>query len=276
MTSESEPLGGDDQAVRALIEGAESILAKMAETWEVLEAEEQVLRGQERSIAQKLIQAGVSIAEYKDEDQSAAEMATECLNYARASASNKEIMELLRQSALQQYIGTIAYSLISYQGDHDAELTKSFKKEDQICILDDLCITSIDKAALLDVYDELVPIAGLDLTNQAEIESLRKQRNDDLEVMDFRESARVFIDRTVNEDLLPVYGQHDDLQKLSAAVRSLITLEYKFLTGKISEDKRDVLRQIHHKELMAAADNIGIEPLALANLLHKAKKLLQT
>jgi hypothetical protein len=152
------------------------------------------------------------------------------------------------------------------------------KSKNQLAILDDKDIAPEDKSALLNTYDDFVPVGGLDLTDQEAIDEVRAEVAFDKYDSQIRIKMSTVLANIIREDLIPSYGHHDDYQKFgSSVIGFLATLKGikrrgSFPVGTANQARSELTR--YRMEMSKTSSNIGMGQEALRLVVELVTKLV--
>ncbi len=277
----------NDAAIRGLVEG---LLHDTAEEGQMLLDDEAETRRTEGVVALALLRAGAQIPNLEEFGEKG------CLPM-HEMADIYEMGEMLRNTIISEELATlteahgrqplknprqvglmlreasiIASTLKYYESVGPRNGTVSeFKVKQQFEILEDEEIGNQNKAILLDVLDELVPVEGIDVTDQETFDELRRLGDVTDEHMKTLRKARLIVKSIVATELIPAYGEHDDYGELQVKLRHYLGLKKMVANGEMTADIVQGLTDYYMNAVTSAATNIGIPRNVLRSVIAKAE-----
>lgn len=167
-----------------------------------------------------------------------------------------------------------AMALLKYADTDGASLATPYKAEAQFEILEDNRITELDKAQLLDALDVLVPVDGIDMTDQSSLDRLREQSDQDYERLRLNKRTKEIVNGLAEDELIPVYGEHDEYQRLITHLRSWLVHQKHIASGETTAEQVQFLTDHNMLNITEAATAIGISEDTLKSFIAKADFLL--
>ncbi len=277
----------NDAAIRGLVEG---LLHDTAEVGQMLLDDEAETRRTEGVVALALLRAGAQIPNLEGFGEEG------CLPM-HEMADIYEMGEMLRNTTISEELATLAKAhgrqplknprqvglmlreasiIASTLGYYESVgprngTVSEFKVKQQFEILEDEEIGNQNKAILLDVLDELVPVEGIDVTDQETFDELRRLGDVTDEHMKTLRKARGIVKSIVATELIPAYGEHDDYGELQVKLRCYLGLQKMVANGEMTADIVQGLADYYMNAVTSAATNIGIPQDVLRSVIAKAE-----
>lgn len=271
----TDPFSFEESIIFAGLEEAEAFLAESADHDQLVREERALQLAQQAVVVEGLIRAGIDDIRYPEADETIEERLENFRLVALFSSMKQPDEAPLtdREACMLIHAQGIVVTLIEEKSPYGRgrSFVAETKRWGQFNIVEDTTITDQDKSALLGLYDELIAVEGLDITDQA---LLDRMRLDQYEAYESREKSLAIHAKLEDlvKDLSQTYGEHDDYHSLKLHVHGYFIS--KLDSDRLDPEIADILPKLYLESAREVASSIGIPQSDLDELIAKAQSFL--
>lgn len=145
----------------------------------------------------------------------------------------------------------------------------------QLEIVDNEVFTPQKKTQLLAAFEKLLPIEGLDFTDEKAVQQLRDRREREVRSMQYSAELFPIVNGLVEKVLMPKYGLHDEYDLLASDLRFILTSQRKRELGLYHDEFVATVNKHTYNELLEIAGSIGIPESVIEKIIDDLKDRLK-